>query len=285
MVPHGVRAPDGEVAIVFSDITRAASLWEHDPAAMRDATAAHNDLLRSLATKYGGYEGGVGRERNTGEGSFCLVFVRAFDALRWCVEAQNALLAVAWPESLLSHPGAAEEVDGGMDERTVFRGLRVRMGVHVGHPRVVKDAMTRRVEYVGSAVNTAARMTALAHGGQVVVSQQVSDKLVVEVTAVASTERLLTELTEEKRLKKLGRFEMPDMVGGATLYEMKVPGLEGRYFGRMALQKGYGDNDNSNSVPPFRPTAHSRLLPRGWSFIPEPSVLYRVRQCTAMTDR
>jgi class 3 adenylate cyclase len=253
MVPHGLRAPDGEVAIVFSDITRAASLWEHDPAAMRDATAAHNDLLRSLAAKYGGYEGGVGRERNTGEGSFCLVFVRAFDALRWCVEAQNALLAVAWPESLLSHPGAAEEVDGGMDERTVFRGLRVRMGVHVGHPRVVKDAMTRRVEYVGSVVNTAARMTALAHGGQVVVSQQVSDKLAVELTTVASTERLLIELAEEKRLKKLGRFEMPDMVGGATLYEMKVPGLEGRYFGRMALQKGYGDNDNSNSVPPSSP--------------------------------
>jgi hypothetical protein len=135
--------------------------------------------------------------------------------------------------------------------------------------------MTRRVEYVGSAVNTAARMTALAHGGQVVVSQQVSDKLAIEVTNVASTERLLSELTEEKRLKKLGRFEMPDMVAGATLYEMKVPGLEGRYFGRTALQKGYGDNDNSNSVPRSRPcalianpTAHPGLcLLPPWSFI------------------
>ena len=32
--------------------------------------------------------------------------------------------------------------------------------------------MTRRVEYVGSVVNAAARITALAHGGQVLVSQQ-----------------------------------------------------------------------------------------------------------------
>jgi class 3 adenylate cyclase len=52
----GVRAPEGEVTIVFSDITRAASLWEFNADAMRDATILHNALLRDLLKKHRGYE-------------------------------------------------------------------------------------------------------------------------------------------------------------------------------------------------------------------------------------
>ncbi len=48
----GVRAPEGEVTIVFSDITRAASLWEFNADAMRDATILHNQILRSLLSKH-----------------------------------------------------------------------------------------------------------------------------------------------------------------------------------------------------------------------------------------
>jgi class 3 adenylate cyclase len=202
--------------IVFTDITRAASLWEHDPAAMRDATTAHNELLRSLIARHGGYEAGTGRERNTGEGSFCVVFTRAHDALRWCTEVQRSLLGLAWPESLLSHPGATEELWEGKHaddhvggDRVVYRGLRVRMGVHAGHPRHVRDAITRRVEYVGSTVNATARMTALAHGGQVVVSQQARDKLIAEAGASG-----LDGEINEKRLKRLGKFALPDSPTG-----------------------------------------------------------------------
>jgi activator of HSP90 ATPase len=52
----GVRAPEGEMAIVFSDIARAASLWEFNAEAMRDATLLHNELMRSLLKKHRGYE-------------------------------------------------------------------------------------------------------------------------------------------------------------------------------------------------------------------------------------
>ena len=51
-----MRAPEGEMAIVFSDITRAASLWEFNAEAMRDATLLHNELMRSLLQKHRGYE-------------------------------------------------------------------------------------------------------------------------------------------------------------------------------------------------------------------------------------
>jgi hypothetical protein len=46
----------GEVAIVFSDIMRAAALWDFNPEAMRDATIAHNELLRRRLREFGGYE-------------------------------------------------------------------------------------------------------------------------------------------------------------------------------------------------------------------------------------
>ncbi len=45
---HSGIQPLQEVTIVFSDITRAASLWEFNPLAMRDATILHNQILRSL---------------------------------------------------------------------------------------------------------------------------------------------------------------------------------------------------------------------------------------------
>lgn len=55
------RAPNGEVAIVFTDIVRALALWDFNPAAMRDATMAHNNLLRSLLPTFDGYEVAVSK--------------------------------------------------------------------------------------------------------------------------------------------------------------------------------------------------------------------------------
>ncbi len=38
-------------AIVFA-INRAASLWEYNPSAMRDATLLHNKILRDVLQKH-----------------------------------------------------------------------------------------------------------------------------------------------------------------------------------------------------------------------------------------
>jgi hypothetical protein len=111
-----VLPPMGEVTIVFTDITSAASLWEFDAEAMKDATLTHNQTLRDLLDKYRGYEVRSIKDRNAGEGSFCMAFQDPSDALEWCSEAQNALLNAAWPPSILKHPGAAEEW-GGTDDQ------------------------------------------------------------------------------------------------------------------------------------------------------------------------
>jgi hypothetical protein len=96
-----VRAPEGEVTIVFTDITRAASFWEFN-AATRDATLLHNEALRSALKPHRGYEVVFIRDRNSGEGSFCMAFQQAADALAWCADVQQALFAVNWPSRFSS---------------------------------------------------------------------------------------------------------------------------------------------------------------------------------------
>lgn len=122
LAPVRVLSPMGQVAIVYTDITSAASLWEHNAEAMKDATLLHNQLLRSLLSKHHGYEVCT-RERVVGEGSFCFIFQEAISAVEFCLEAQKALLEVDWPEAILKHPGAMQEW-GNTDNRWVSPSMQ-----------------------------------------------------------------------------------------------------------------------------------------------------------------
>ena len=51
--------------------------------------------------------------------------------------------------------------------------VRVRMGAHVGVPVERADPVTGRRDWFGTVVNRAARVSAMAHGGQVVVTDEV----------------------------------------------------------------------------------------------------------------
>jgi hypothetical protein len=163
---QGARAPVGEVTIVFSDIVRAMALWEHNPEAMKDATLAHNSLLRSSLLQFGGYEVSFfkftllspsllivrwriwltlfgafdNRDGNNGEGSMCSAFQTADNALEWCMHVQSELLRVDWPAELLAHPAAAEEW-GDIDDRIIYK-------VHK-HPALVPLRNERRTDVDG----------------------------------------------------------------------------------------------------------------------------------------
>jgi class 3 adenylate cyclase len=132
------------------------------------------------------------------------------------------LLEADWPKDLLTHPGAAPEW-GDVDDRVLYKGLRVRMGIHVGAPKLIRDPMSRRYEYVGVPVNLTARITALAHGGQILLSGAAFNK--VKSTELAK---------EDKRLQRLGTFDIPEQPQGTRLYELKARGLEGRFFGGIS---------------------------------------------------
>jgi hypothetical protein len=133
----------------------------------------------------------------------------------------------------------------------LFKGLRVRMGVHFGSTRVVRDPMTRRVEYIGPVVNAAARITAMTHGGQIVLSYAVHAKLTAATAqhdgnqADETTDGTAVGLRE--RLMAMGKFELPDSPEGARLYELKVDSLEGRFFGGVTKDQASDDPDDDGS--------------------------------------
>lgn len=91
------------------------------------------------------------------------------------------------------------------------RPIRVRIGIHAGYP-------TRRAgNYVGMAVHTAARISACAHGGQIVISGD---------TALAIGDALPDGL----RLRSLGKFPLRGIPGDpVALHQVLGDGLLHRF--------------------------------------------------------
>jgi hypothetical protein len=153
-----VEAPTGSVALVFTDIQGSTQLWERCGSVMRAALEVHDRLLRSLLADSSGYE-----VKTQGD-SFMVAFPAVGEAVRWCLETQWRLLHAPWPEEILAEPEAAE-VRGTCG--LVQRGLRVRMGIHLGEPECRIDERTGRADYFGRMVNVAARpvRSSMRHSG------------------------------------------------------------------------------------------------------------------------
>ena len=79
--------------------------------------------------------------------------------------------------------------------------LRVRMGIHTGQPLLVGD------DYFGMDVHRAARISAAAYGGQVVLSQVTRDLVAVDT-------------------RDLGDHRLKDLTGPQRLHQLVAPGLE-----------------------------------------------------------
>jgi predicted ATPase/class 3 adenylate cyclase/DNA-binding CsgD family transcriptional regulator len=163
--------PVGTMTFLFSDVQASTQLWERHPGPMREALARHDRLLRDAIEGNGGQV-----VKTTGDGVLA-VFAAAHDSLRAAVAAQLALSAEAW---------------AGLGR------LRVRIGVHTG------EAEVRDGDYFGAAVNRAARLMAVAHGGQVVVSHAtegvVRDALASELDLLDLGEQRLEGLTRPERV-------------------------------------------------------------------------------------
>ncbi len=200
---------------------------------MREAVTLHNDLLRRLLRQHRGYESVFLRGNAAGEGYFCLVFSRPVDALRWfvflstfslrvcshdtsrrCGEVQHELLKVSWPQDLLECDYAQEE--SAADGSVLFRGLRVRMGVHYGPTSRARDPLSHRYEYFGAGVKVATELTLRAEGGHVLVSD----------AAISATEAVISR----DRFIKVGAIDVVLTNGGSMVevHDMLLDGLEER---------------------------------------------------------
>lgn len=157
-----VKAPEGDLAMVFTDIKNSTLLWETYPTAMRSGIKVHNNIMRRQLRIVGGYE------FKTEGDAFLVCFPTASSALLWCFSVQAILLDAPWPTEILDsiHGKEAHDSDGNL----IYRGLSVRMGIHWGAPVCETDPITRRMDYFGPVVNRAARISAEADGGQITVS-------------------------------------------------------------------------------------------------------------------
>lgn len=151
---------------LFTDIESSTRLWEEHHDAMRSALEAHDALIGSIVTRHGGRV-----FKHTGDGA-AAVFDSAAPALSAAIDIQKGLAAEGHPE---------------------IGPLRVRMGVHSG------EADEREGDYFGPTLNRTARITAAAHGGQILVS------LVAE--ALVDGDGFEFADLGEHRLHDLGRAE------------------------------------------------------------------------------
>ena len=67
----------------------------------------------------------------------------------------------------MKYPGDTDIVWDKKDN-LIWRGIRVRMGIHTGRPLCERDPVTGRMDYFGPVVNRAARISSKAQGGEIV---------------------------------------------------------------------------------------------------------------------
>ncbi|HWS45894.1 MAG TPA: adenylate/guanylate cyclase domain-containing protein, partial [Acidimicrobiia bacterium] len=175
--------PLGTVTFLFTDLAGSTRLWDQHPEAMKTALERHDELLRSAVESHDGWV-----VKGTGDGGYA-VFATARDAFGAAVDAQVRLADEPWGAT-----GA----------------LRVRMGVHTG------EAQFRDGDYFGAALNRAARLMAVAHGGQIVCSQ-------------ASADLARDGLPTGVELIDLGEHRLRDLSRPERVFQVCAPGAPAEF--------------------------------------------------------
>ena len=161
--------PTGTVTFLFSDVEGSTQRWERSREAMSAALQRHDALLQTVIEGHGGYV-----FKRVGD-AFCAAFTRPPDAAEAAIDAQRMLAA---------------------EDFTAVDGLRVRMALHAG------QSEERDGDYFGAAVNRVARLLAIGHGAQVLVSGVTAELIGDELPAGCSLRDLGMH-----RLKDLGQPE------------------------------------------------------------------------------
>jgi len=172
------RLPRGTVTFLFSDIEGSTELSRRHGVAYGDLRAEHRRVLRKA------FEAHHGHEVDAEGDAFFIAFERASDAVAAAVAAQRALHAV--------------------------EGVLVRIGLHTTDPHLHSDG------YVGVGVSRAARICAVAHGGQIVLSQATA--------GIVEDDELL-----DVRLRDLGDHLLKDISPPQRLFQIEADGLPSEF--------------------------------------------------------
>ncbi len=185
--------PSGTVTFLFTDIEGSTALWERDSQVMATSVERHLELLDAAIAEHGGY-----RYQTVGDGVQA-AFATAPDALAAAVRAQQLIAAEPWS---LPDP------------------IRVRMALHAGEATPDSTGDYHQVP----ALNRLSRLLAVAHGGQIVLSEAaralVGDALPPSVT-----------------LHDLGEYRLRDLLEPERIWQVLAPGLESSFPPPRTLER------------------------------------------------
>jgi predicted ATPase/class 3 adenylate cyclase len=164
---------------LFTDIEGSTRLWADHPDGMGAALERHDGITRHVVHGAGGQV-----FKHTGDGA-AATFDDAAAAVLAAVELQRRLGSTDWRP---------------------LEGLRVRVGIHAG------EAREREGDWFGPALNRAARLVAVGHGGQVLLS-----------AALAALVR--GSLPAAHTLIDLGVHRLRDLAEPEHVWQVGAPGL------------------------------------------------------------
>ncbi len=168
---------------MFTDIEGSTIRWDRDRVAMQRAVRLHDELMRAAIGRHNGHV-----FKTIGD-AFCAAFHLVEEAMGAALDAQRTLAE-----------GDFADVDG----------IRVRMALHVG------TADERDGDYFGPTLNRVARLLAIGHGGQVLVSGTAA-----ELAAHA--------IPEGATLKDLGEHKLKDLSQSEHVYQLAGAGLPAEF--------------------------------------------------------
>jgi class 3 adenylate cyclase len=171
------------VTFLFTDIEGSTRLWECFPEAMQAALARHDALMRAEIEAYGG-----GVFKTVGD-AFYAVFAAAASAVAAALTIQRALQREPWGET---------------------GPLRVRVALHTG------AAEPRDGDYFGPALNRVARMLAVGHGGQIVLS-------------LATQQLVRHALPPDALLRSLGAHRLRDLIVAEPIFQLVAADLPSEF--------------------------------------------------------
>jgi predicted ATPase/class 3 adenylate cyclase len=160
--------PTGVVTLLFTDVEGSTRLLHELGDDYGEALQEHRRRLRAAFAEHEGVE------VDTQGDAFFVAFAGASNAVAAAADCQRALA-------------------GGP--------IRVRMGLHTGEPRLTEEG------YVGLDVHKGARIAAVGHGGQVLLSQ--------------STRALV-----DAEVRDLGAHRLKDLSAPERIYQLEVAGLQ-----------------------------------------------------------
>jgi adenylate cyclase len=197
--------PSGTVTFLFTDIEGSSRLWETQHDAMQASLARHDALVRGCIEAHGGHV-----VKTLGDG-FLAAFASASGAVKAALAAQQALHAEAWPKPAT---------------------IRVRMAVHTGAAEI------RDGDYFGPALNRVARLVAIGHGGQTLLS--------------ATTHDLCCDhLPPEVSLRPLGEHNLKSLARRELVFQLCHPSLPRTFPPLRTLLAPLDQETPSIAVLPF----------------------------------